>query len=33
MSASRRTSGGPNRSWTIAFIKSPRVVTPGHGRC
>src|SRR6266568_4187782 len=36
VSTSRRTSGGPNRSWTIAFITSPLVVTPiviTPGRC
>ena len=27
LSASRRTSGGPNRSWTIAFIRSPLALT------
>src|SRR6266496_3488979 len=31
VSASRKTSGGPNRSWTIAFIRSPRVVAPCRG--
>jgi hypothetical protein len=31
VSTSCRTSGGPNRSWTIAFIRSPRVVTPCRG--
>ena len=28
VSTNRRTSGGPNRSWTIAFIRSPRAVAP-----
>ena len=32
VSASRRTSGGPNLSWTIAFIRAlPPVLMPRHG--
>ena len=28
VSTSCRISGGPNRSWTIALIRSPRVIAP-----